>query len=151
LQPETLPPSGQSRVRGRYLQKGSAMNRFFIASLFAAVAATAALLAPTSASAEILLKGEAKMGLVFDGQDIQAVAGARITAHVYGVTDGGLEYGAVIHMEPLQPLSHRSPFNDDDDNRGGYVYMQSGNHSLRLGGGAGNADATPGGFPKTSF
>ncbi|RUS59664.1 porin [Pseudorhodobacter sp. E13] len=98
------------------------------------------------ASAEVVFSGEAKMGLVFDGEDLKAVAGTRITAHAYGVTDGGLEYGIVLDMDQVNTKT----FNRTRPRSS--VYIQSGNHSLRIGNGVDNAiRSTIGTLPKVEF
>ncbi|QCO55686.1 porin [Pseudorhodobacter turbinis] len=93
--------------------------------------ATALVLLASPAMAELKLSGEAKMGLVFDGQDLAALSGAQVTAHAYGTTDGGLEYGIIMDMDV-------SNFNRDDDPRA-QVYISSGGHNLRAGTGVKSA------------
>lgn len=73
------------------------------------------------------------MGLAFDGKDLKAVSGVRLTAHAYGVTDGGLEYGAVLDLDGIQSRTF------GNDRPRGYVYIQGGNHSLKVGTGANSA------------
>ena len=87
----------------------------------------------TPAAAELAFSGKAQMGLVFDGEDLKPAARVRVYAHAYGVTDGGLEYGMVVKLydEELNTMNPRPPR--------GTAYIQSGNHSLRIGAGAGNA------------
>ncbi|WP_050526969.1 porin [Pseudorhodobacter aquimaris] len=97
---------------------------------FTTLAAILALLA-TPAMAEMKLSGEAKMGLVFDGQDLAALSGAQMTAHAYGTTDGGLEYGVIMDIDV-------SNFNLDDDPRA-QIYISSGGHDLRAGSGVKSA------------
>lgn len=101
--------------------------------LLPALTAAALCASAPLATAEVVFSGEAKMGLVFDGKDLQAVAGTRITAHAYGVTDGGLEYGVVLDLDQVQSKA----FNNDRPRSS--VYIQGGNHSLRIGTGVDSA------------
>lgn len=87
------------------------------------------LLAPLPATAEIKLTGDAKMGLSFDNQELKAVSAARITAHAYAETDGGLQYGVIVDLDLT---------NFSDEPRG-QVYISGGNHSLAVGQGVKNA------------
>ena len=89
-----------------------------------------ALAAPMPAAAEITLNGEAKMGLTTSGGDVQGFSGARLTAHAHGVTDGGMEYGAVLDLD-------NSRYGDEAPR--GYVYISGGNHSLKMGQGVNSA------------
>lgn len=83
------------------------------------------LLAPIPAAAELSLTGEAKMGLsTTSGGATESFSGARVTAHGYGITDGGLEYGAVLDLDGTR-YGNESPR--------GYVYLSGGNHSLKVG------------------
>lgn len=97
------------------------------------------LLAPLPAAAEIIFSGEAKMGLVFDGKDMKAKSGVRLTAHAYGVTDGGLEYGAVLDLDTAQNPAFPNTSVFRNDRPRGYVYISGGNHTLKMGTGVNGA------------
>ena len=93
---------------------------------------TLSLLAPFSAAAEISLSGEAKMGLTALGSDVQAFSVARVTGHAYGITDGGMEYGAVFDLDTSRfdlDLG-KSLFNDETPR--GYVYISGGSHGSEM-------------------
>jgi hypothetical protein len=108
-------------------EKGAVMRQN---CLVAALVALPLLSAPP-AVAEIRLKGDAKMGLSFDANGLKAISAARVTAHAYGTTDGGLEYGMVLDLDIT---------NYSDDPPRGQVYISSGNHRLRVGSGVDPAD-----------
>jgi hypothetical protein len=92
--------------------------------------------APDSASAEIALGGEARMGLRYESGKTSVAAGTRITARASGVTDGGVEFGAVINLDQtgtgMAPVFRGDPPQVQ-------VYISGDNHSLRIGQGVKNA------------
>jgi outer membrane protein OmpU len=98
------------------------------------VAALALL--PTLAPAEILLRGEAKMGLSHESGETNYKAGTRVTARFSGTTDGGLEFGAIIDLD--QTATGMGSVFDSNDPRA-QVYISGGDHSLTLGKGTPNA------------
>ena len=103
--------------------------------LSAAVSLVAALL-PTLAPAEILLTGEAKMGLRHVDGKTNAAAGTRITARFSGVTDGGMEFGAIVDLDQTGTGTDAVFFGDAPRAQ---VFISSGNHSLRAGKGIDSA------------
>ncbi len=93
-------------------------------------------LLPSLASAEILLRGQAKMGLRHESGETFAAAGTRVTAQFSRTTDGGLEYGAIIDLD--QTATGLDSAFDGDDPRA-QVYISGGNHSLTVGKGTESA------------
>jgi outer membrane protein OmpU len=62
--------------------------------------ATAALSAMTGyAAAEVVVSGEARMGLIYDGDDTLLTSRVRVKFAMTGTTDGGLEFGANIRAD----------------------------------------------------
>jgi hypothetical protein len=102
-----------------------------------------ALAAVSPAYAEMTISGEAKMGLSFDGQDTEARSGVRLTTHFSGVTDGGLEYGAIINLQTTNSGAvcfeegagcGNPAFGFNDDSRpGAQVYIGTANQRLMVG------------------
>ena len=95
------------------------------------------------AAAEMTISGEAKMGLSFDGHETQARSGVRLTTHFSGVTDGGLEFGAIINLQTSntgqvcfgEQAGCGNPafgFNDED-RPGAQVYIGTSNQRLTVG------------------
>lgn len=95
------------------------MKPFLIAALF--------LCAPLTATAEIRLSGQAAMGLVHEGGKTDAVSDLELTLHASRVTDGGIEFGAVVdvNQSPSRVFRRAAPR--------AYVYMSSGNLTVRAG------------------
>ncbi|MDO5648602.1 porin [Paracoccus sp. (in: a-proteobacteria)] len=60
----------------------------------ALIASTALILSAGVAAADISLKGDARMGMVYDGNDVNLTSRARVQFNMSGSTDTGLEYGA---------------------------------------------------------
>jgi outer membrane protein OmpU len=102
-----------------------------------------ALAAASPAYAEMTISGEAKMGLSFDGQDTEVRSGVRLTTHFSGVTDGGLEYGAIINLQTTSSGAvcfeegagcGNPAFGFNDDSRpGAQVYIGTANQRLTVG------------------
>ncbi|MFV0302358.1 MAG: porin [Paracoccus sp. (in: a-proteobacteria)] len=63
------------------------------------LATTALALTTGVAAAEITLSGDARMGLVYDGNDAQFGSRARIRFTATGETDGGLSFGASFRVD----------------------------------------------------
>jgi outer membrane protein OmpU len=62
--------------------------------------ATAALSAMTGfAAAEVTTSGEARMGLIYDGDDAFFTSRVRVKFAMVGTTDGGLEFGANVRAD----------------------------------------------------
>lgn len=62
--------------------------------------ATAALSAMTGfAAAEVTTSGEARMGLIYNGDDVEFTSRVRVKFAMMGTTDGGLEFGANIRAD----------------------------------------------------
>ncbi|AUH65207.1 porin [Paracoccus zhejiangensis] len=62
-------------------------------------ATTALVMTAGVASAEIALSGDARMGLVYDGNDAQFASRARVRFTATGETDSGLSYGASFRVD----------------------------------------------------
>lgn len=62
-------------------------------------ATTALVMTAGVASAEIALSGDARMGLVYDGNDAQFSSRARVRFTATGETDSGLSYGASFRVD----------------------------------------------------
>jgi hypothetical protein len=79
-----------------------------------------ALLAPLPATAEIRLTGDAAMGLTSSSatKNPQAITDLELNLQASRVTDGGLEFGAVIRMDATSPNPTPSA---------GYFFIQGGN------------------------
>lgn len=58
------------------------------------LASTALVMSAGFASAQVALSGDARMGLVYDGTDVEMTSRARVTFTLSGETDGGLAFGA---------------------------------------------------------
>lgn len=62
--------------------------------------ATSILAATTGyAAAEVALTGDARMGVVYDGNDVQFSSRARVRFNLSGQTDTGLEFGATFRAD----------------------------------------------------
>jgi hypothetical protein len=99
-------------------------------------------LLPCTTQAEATFSGELSMGLRLDGDKVQADSSAKLTAKFSGVTDGGLEYGAVVRLDPATAVQQKFcgaaiPFDPACDTRkdrpGGYVYISGGGGTLAIG------------------
>lgn len=91
------------------------------------------LVLPVVANAEIRLTGEARMGLVHESGQSRAIADVRLTAHASATTDNGVEFGAVVDLDsPVSPAIRNQPPR-------AYVYISTGNLTLRTGSGVGSA------------
>ena len=90
--------------------------------------------APAAALAEIKLSGQAAMGLALHDGKTDAVSDLQLTLHGSRVTDGGVEFGAVVDLNQSPSRVIRS------DPPRAYVYMSTGNFSI----GAGNTVPTAG-------
>lgn len=86
--------------------------------------------APNLATAQIALTGEAKMGLSHVNGKTNAAAGTRITARFSRVTDGGMEFGAIVDLDQTGTGTD-AVFRGDAPRA--QVFIASGNHSLRVG------------------
>jgi outer membrane protein OmpU len=93
-------------------------------------------LLPSLAQSDIVLSGQAKMGLRHESGKTFAAAGTRVTAQFSRTTDGGLEYGAIIDLD--QTATGLGAVFDGDDPRA-QVYISGGHHSLTLGKGTESA------------
>ncbi|MBN2759830.1 MAG: porin [Rhodobacteraceae bacterium] len=58
------------------------------------LASTALVMTAGVAAAEVALSGNARMGFIYDGNDVQLTSRARVTFTLSGETDGGLAFGA---------------------------------------------------------
>lgn len=58
------------------------------------LASTALVMSAGVAAADVALSGNARMGFIYDGNDVQMTSRARVTFTMSGETDGGLAFGA---------------------------------------------------------
>ncbi|MCC1480914.1 porin [Roseibaca sp. Y0-43] len=58
------------------------------------LASTALIASAGVAAADVSLSGNARMGFIYDGNDVQMTSRARVTFTMSGETDGGLAFGA---------------------------------------------------------
>lgn len=97
--------------------------------------ATSILAATTGfAAAEVALTGDARMGVVFDGEDVQFSQRARVQFNLSGQTDTGLEFGASFRADQAsaaQTGGWRS--NDESSNRRGTVWISGAFGKLAMG------------------
>ncbi len=60
---------------------------------------TALALSAGVAAADVTLSGDARMGLIYNGDDVQLTSRARVTFTLTGETDGGLAFGASFRAD----------------------------------------------------
>lgn len=91
------------------------------------ILATLFLCTPLQALAEIALSGQAAMGLLHESGKTDAVSDLQLTLQASRVTDGGLEFGAVVDLNqsPSRAFRRTAPR--------AYVYMSTGNFTVRAG------------------
>jgi len=81
--------------------------------------ATSILAATTGyAAAEITLTGDARMGVVYDGEDVQFSERARVRFNMSGQTDTGLEFGATFRADQASGSASGGSFGNDTGKRG---------------------------------
>ncbi|WP_435164628.1 porin [Falsirhodobacter sp. 1013] len=81
--------------------------------------ATSILAATTGyAAAEISLTGDARMGVVYDGEDVQFSERARVRFNMSGQTDTGLEFGASFRADQANGSASGGSFGNDTGKRG---------------------------------
>ncbi|WP_128254909.1 porin [Falsirhodobacter deserti] len=81
--------------------------------------ATSILAATTGyAAAEISLTGDARMGVVYDGEDVQFSERARVKFNLSGQTDTGLEFGASFRADQASGSASGGSFGATDSKRG---------------------------------
>ncbi|WP_045388089.1 porin [Falsirhodobacter sp. alg1] len=81
--------------------------------------ATSILAATTGyAAAEISLTGDARMGVVYDGEDVQFSERARVRFNMSGQTDTGLEFGATFRADQASASAGGSSFGTSTDKDG---------------------------------
>ncbi|MCJ8140603.1 porin [Falsirhodobacter halotolerans] len=81
--------------------------------------ATSILAATTGyAAAEVALTGDARMGVVYDGEDVQFSERARVRFNLSGQTDTGLEFGATFRADQASGSASGGSFGTDTAKRG---------------------------------
>lgn len=70
-------------------------------------AAAAVILPPAIVSAEIALTGQAVMGLGLEQGKTTAISDIELTLHATRITDGGVEFGAMIDLNTPQSAGPR--------------------------------------------
>lgn len=78
-------------------------QRLLASALFCASLAVA----PVAGLAEIALTGQAAMGLGFEQGKPQAVSDMQLTLQAARITDGGVEFGAVVDLNQPQSRGFR--------------------------------------------
>ena len=63
------------------------------------LASTALVMSAGVAAADVALSGDARMGLIYDGSDVQMTSRARVTFTLSGETDAGLAFGASFRAD----------------------------------------------------
>ncbi|MFN7003632.1 MAG: porin [Roseinatronobacter sp.] len=63
------------------------------------LASTALVMSAGFASAQVTLSGDARMGLIYNGDDVQMTSRARVTFTLSGETDTGLAFGASFRAD----------------------------------------------------
>ena len=63
------------------------------------LASTALIMSAGVAAADVALSGDARMGLIYDGNDVQMTSRARVTFTLSGETDTGLAFGASFRAD----------------------------------------------------
>jgi len=63
------------------------------------LASTALVMTAGVAAAEVALSGDARMGFVYDGNDVMMTSRARVTFTMSGETDGGMAFGASFRAD----------------------------------------------------
>ena len=63
------------------------------------LASTAVVMSAGVAAADVALSGDARMGLVYNGNDVQLTSRARVTFTLSGETDAGLAFGASFRAD----------------------------------------------------
>ncbi|QUS36488.1 porin [Falsirhodobacter algicola] len=95
--------------------------------------ATSILAATTGyAAAEVSLTGDARMGVVFDGEDVQFSERARVRFNLSGQTDTGLEFGAAFRAHEAND-SQTGGFASDVEDRESTVWISGAFGQLEMG------------------
>ena len=90
------------------------------------LASTALVMSAGYAAADVSLSGNARMGLVYDGDDINFTSRARVIFTMSGETDGGLSFGATFRADQAEAA-------DGSDMTGGNVFISSDFGTLTMG------------------
>ena len=103
------------------------------------LASTALVLSAGVASAQgVSLSGDARMGLVYDGSDVQMTSRARVTFTLSGETDTGLAFGASFRADQIAAANGNTAMT------GGNVFISGDFGRLSMGDVAGAARAAVG-------
>lgn len=98
------------------------------------VLATASLAALSGhAHAEIALTGDARMGVVHDGNDLQFSQRIRLRFTMSGETDDGLEFGATFRAHDAEGAAQGGAFGASDDDKAGHVWISGAFGELKMG------------------
>ncbi|WP_169053217.1 porin [Falsirhodobacter xinxiangensis] len=96
--------------------------------------ATSILAATTGyAAAEVALTGDARMGVVYDGEDVQFSQRARVRFNLSGQTDTGLEFGATFRADQANGSASGGAFGSSDDSKRGTVWISGAFGKLSMG------------------
>ena len=102
------------------------------------LATTALTLSAGVAAADVSLSGDARMGLIYDGDDIQLTSRARVSFTLSGETDSGLAFGASFRAD------NAGAANGNTAMTGGNVFISGDFGRLAMGDVAGAARAAVG-------
>ncbi|TVQ04478.1 MAG: porin [Roseinatronobacter sp.] len=103
------------------------------------LATTALTLSAGVAAADVALSGDARMGLIYDGDDIMMTSRARVTFTLSGETDSGLAFGASFRADQAQ-----GPATGNENMTGGSVFISGDFGRLAMGDVTGAARAAVG-------
>ena len=111
-------------------------------------ATTALVLSAGVAAAEVSLSGDARMGVVYDGENANFSSRARVTFTLSGQTDGGLEFGGSFRADQA---------GDSAENNGaaygseGTVYISGAFGRIEMGDAVGAPEALFGDLPEVGY
>lgn len=85
------------------------------------------------ARAEIAMTGDARMGVVHDGEDLQFSQRVRLRFTLSGETDDGLEFGATFRAHDAEGAAQGGAFGASDDDKAGHVWISGAFGELKMG------------------
>lgn len=88
---------------------------------------------PSLAYAEVELSGDARMGVVYDGADMQFSQRLRLRFTLSGETDDGLEFGATFRAHDAEGAEQGGAFGASDDDKAGHVWISGAFGELKMG------------------
>lgn len=96
--------------------------------------ATSILAATTGfAAAEVALTGDARMGVTYDGNDVQFSERARVRFNLSGQTDTGLEFGATFRADQANGSASSGAFGSSGQEKRGTVWLSGAFGKLAMG------------------